>query len=62
MDKLNVYADKLRADMAHARPSISIERVMLLFGFASKDTAWRLLKKLEETGVVKHVYRKWYLT
>ena len=62
MDKWNEYAQKLRNDMAHARPSISIERVMLLFGYVSKASAWYTLKKLERMGVVKHDRGRWYLT
>lgn len=61
MDKWTQYAEKLKADMAHAQPSISMTRVMLLFGLVSKSSAFYILKKLERMGVVKHDRGRWYI-
>ena len=62
MTKWDEYANRLKLDMEHAKPTISIARVMLLFGVVSKSSAWYILKRLEIIGVVKHVDGKWYLT
>ena len=61
MDKWNEYAERLRNEMAHAQPTISIERVRLLFGLSTKSHAWYVLKKLEVMGIVRREAHKWYI-
>ena len=61
MDKWTQYAERLRNEMAHAQPTISIERVRLLFGLSTKSHAWYVLKKLEVMGIVRRANHKWYI-
>ncbi len=52
----------LRAEMAQRQPSISMEIVMLVFGYKAKSAALWALREMERIGAVEHRGGKWYLT